>query len=58
VAAKVNVELCTGCGACVKVCPVEAITVQNGVAQIDADACVECGVCVDECPTEAISLPG
>ncbi|MFP4141425.1 MAG: 4Fe-4S binding protein, partial [Phycisphaerae bacterium] len=25
-AAKVNEELCTGCGACVEVCPVEAIS--------------------------------
>ena len=55
--AKVDVELCTGCGACVEACPVEAISVQDGKARIDAGTCVECGVCVGECPTEAISLP-
>jgi len=54
-AAKVDTEKCTGCEACVEVCPVEAITIENGVAVI-SDDCTECGACVDECPTGAISL--
>lgn len=36
-AAKVDTELCTGCGACVEVCPVEAISLRDGKAQIDGD---------------------
>jgi ferredoxin len=55
-AAKVNDELCTGCGACVEVCPVEAISLCADKARIDAEKCVDCGVCVGECPTDAISL--
>lgn len=55
-AAKVNVELCTGCGECAEVCPANAIQIQGGKAQVDADACVDCGVCVGVCPTGAISL--
>jgi Fe-S-cluster-containing hydrogenase component 2 len=55
-AAKVDEELCTGCGACVEVCPVEAISLRDGKTQIDSDKCVDCGVCVDECPTDAISV--
>ncbi|MBC7326354.1 MAG: 4Fe-4S binding protein [Moorella sp. (in: Bacteria)] len=54
-AARVNEEKCTGCGSCVEVCPVEAITVEE-VAVINADECLECGACVDECPNNAISL--
>ena len=55
-AVKVDVELCTGCGACVEACPVDAIIVQDGKARIDAEKCVECGVCEGECPTDAISV--
>jgi len=55
-AATVDMELCTGCGACVEACPVEAITLREGKAHVDDDKCVECGVCVDECPTDAISV--
>ena len=55
-AAKVDVELCTGCGACVEVCPVNAISIQGGKARIDADKCVGCGVCEDECTVQAISV--
>lgn len=55
-AARVNVELCTGCGACAEVCPIDAIAVQDGKARVDIEACVECGLCVGECPTEAIRL--
>lgn len=55
-AVKVNEELCTGCGACVEACPVEAISLSADKAQIDGEKCVDCGVCVGECPTDAISL--
>ncbi len=44
---------CTACGACVDVCPEDAIVVED-VAIIDADKCIECGLCIDECPVDAI----
>ena len=55
-AAKVDVEKCTGCNSCVQVCPLEAIQVKEYVAVIDEDTCTECGLCVYECPNGAISL--
>jgi ferredoxin len=55
-AAKVDMELCTGCGARVDACPVDAISVLDGKARIDAEKCVGCGVCEGECPPEAISM--
>jgi len=56
VAAKVDMELCAGCGICVDVCPANAIEIQNGKARVDVEACVECGLCVGECPAVAIQL--
>lgn len=56
VAAKVDPEKCTGCEVCVDACPLEAITIVDGVAVI-SDECTECGLCIGECPCEAISLP-
>jgi len=40
----------------VDTCPVEAITVTDGKAQVDADECTECQACIDPCPTDAISM--
>jgi NAD-dependent dihydropyrimidine dehydrogenase PreA subunit len=51
----VDQETCIGCEACISECPVEAIEMVNGKAEIN-DSCVECGACVDVCPVEAISL--
>lgn len=41
---------------CVKVCPVDAITMDdNDIAKIDKEKCINCGACVTGCPFGAIS---
>ncbi len=55
-AVTIDKDTCTGCGACIDCCPVEALTMVSDKATVDEDTCVDCGACVDECPVEAISL--
>ncbi|MBR6380738.1 MAG: RnfABCDGE type electron transport complex subunit B [Lachnospiraceae bacterium] len=47
---------CLGYGTCVKVCPFDAIHVENGIAVVDPEACKACGKCVEACPKHLISL--
>lgn len=51
-------ETCNGCGACVKLCPVEAIEGEKkSLHVIDKALCIECGVCGRICPVEAVRDP-
>lgn len=47
---------CLGYGTCVKVCPFDAIHLENGVAVVDKNACKACGKCIEVCPKKLISL--
>jgi heterodisulfide reductase subunit A len=57
VVAFVHEEACDGCGACVGVCPVEAIKLRDGLATI-GEACTGCGACISSCPKGALDLKG
>jgi len=47
---------CMGMGDCAKVCPEQAIWVQNGLAHVDPHACIGCGLCAKTCPQKIIEL--
>jgi NADH-quinone oxidoreductase subunit F len=48
-------EVCTGCGACKKVCPADAIRgTRKMVHRIDPNICVKCGTCFDVCKFKSI----
>ena len=58
-------ERCSGCGACVAACPVEALSLVSAhdpgraaakLAKLDEDPCLGCGVCVRACAKGALRL--
>ncbi len=62
---EIEEEKCNGCGKCLSVCPVEAMTLVSAndpnrpklkKARLNEDLCLGCGVCVRTCPVEGIHL--
>jgi ferredoxin len=58
-------EKCTGCGKCVSLCPVEAMTLvgagdphkpEKKKAKLDDEQCLGCGVCLKACRVDALIL--
>jgi aryl-alcohol dehydrogenase-like predicted oxidoreductase/ferredoxin len=47
---------CKGCGTCVKTCPNNALSLENGKAVVDRKLCILCGYCNPVCPEFAIRL--
>ncbi len=61
---KVDEDECSGCGLCAKVCPIEAISMQDAPkkgagrkqAYCEEELCLGCGVCVAACKKNAIGM--
>ena len=52
---EIDSEACTGCMACAKKCPVEAISGERKQPHvIDQEACIKCGECYATCRFDAI----
>ena len=49
---------CVACLACVRVCPTEAVAVEDLSVRIVDEACIRCGLCVPACPHDAIDVSG
>jgi len=53
----IDTQLCTGCGACAKACPMHILEVRDGLSTMTASRlCLECGSCMRACPQHAIAV--
>ncbi len=52
---EVSRYVCGYCGACVSVCPVDALELVEMWLEIN-DGCVDCGACVKVCPVGALRV--
>lgn len=56
-AISVDMEACTGCGLCVRLCPQANISLKNGKARV-GDKCISCLACVHWCPSGGMLVHG
>lgn len=48
---------CLGLGTCIRVCPVDAISLTpEGLIAVDEGICIGCGKCTSECPKKVIQM--
>ena len=52
----IDSEKCMRCGACVGVCPVNALTLTEHGIGINKEKCISCGNCSKVCPVHAIKV--
>ncbi len=54
--AAVDVDLCTGCEACLDRCQFGALSISEDVCVVNTDRCIGCGVCSMSCSENALQL--
>jgi len=53
----IDAEACTGCTACARACPVNAISGERkGPHFINQEICIKCGTCMEKCKFNAVLL--
>jgi heterodisulfide reductase subunit A len=58
--ARLNEDLCSGCGICLNLCPYNALerVAETGLTRVVEALCQGCGACVAACPANALDLDG
>lgn len=54
--ARVDEDLCTGCGACEGACNTHAHTFSGGSHAYEPQQCIGCGLCAEACPAGAVTM--
>lgn len=51
---QIREAICDFCGACVSVCPPDAIELREAEIRIEEDLCTDCKLCVYVCPIDTL----
>lgn len=52
----IDKDLCTACGTCMDICPLDCIYLKDETAEVVyPQECWHCGACRQDCPEQAIS---
>ncbi|MGM0441747.1 MAG: NIL domain-containing protein [Elusimicrobiota bacterium] len=51
-------DKCTHCGACVVICPTDALELDRDTREVvfNSDSCIACELCIEPCPPKAMEL--
>ena len=49
-----DAKICSGCGMCAGICPVNCIEIINGFGKVNDDVCIRCGLCYYVCPRTSL----
>ena len=52
----VDDDLCYGCGACVALCPTNALSMKGLLAIVEQSQCTYCELCIPSCPVDALMI--
>jgi len=52
----VREEECISCSACVSVCPVSVIEMNDDAKAFVNEGCIDCSACIDTCPVSCIEM--
>ena len=53
---RVDEDLCFGCAACVALCPVDALRLEEVMVYVDELLCTHCKLCIPACPGFALDI--
>ncbi|MBT4406666.1 MAG: 4Fe-4S binding protein [Euryarchaeota archaeon] len=52
----VDADKCYGCGACIAICPLNSLLLDNRIVIVDHKSCTLCNHCIPSCPVFALSI--
>ena len=52
----VEEDLCYGCGACIGLCPTNALSMKGLLAIVEQLQCTYCELCIPSCPVDALKI--